>query len=155
MEIERKFLIEGFPSEEGFEEKIAEQYYITTEPYIRIRRSESKGKVKYVLTFKGEGTLTRTETEIDLTEGQYEELKALCKGRPLRKRTRIYPLENGLFLEVSAVNEGEEEGFFYAEVEFPTEEAANAFVPLPYLGKDVTDNPEYKMNRVAERLNLK
>ena len=155
MEIERKFLIEGFPQGEFIKEKFAEQYYITTDPYIRIRKSESAGKISFMLTFKGQGTLSRTETELSLTEGQYEDLKSLCKGRPLKKHTRIYPLEGGLLLEASAVNEGEEGSFFYAEVEFPTEEAANEFIPLPYLGKDVTEDPEYKMNRVAERLNLK
>ena len=154
MEIERKFLIEGFPQGEYVKEKFAEQYYITTDPYVRIRKSESAGKVSYKLTFKGQGTLARTETELDLTESQYEELKTLCKGRPLKKHTRIYPLENGLFLEASAVNEGEEGAFFYGEVEFPTEEAAKEFIPLPYLGKDVTEDDEYKMNKVAERFNL-
>ena len=154
MEIERKFLIDSFPQGDACEDRQVEQYYITTDPYIIVRRSVIGNGISYRLTFKGEGTLSRTETEIDLTEKQFEELKLLCKGRPLKKHTKVYPIGGGLFLEVSSVNEGEEGGFFYAEVEFPTEEAAKEFIPLPCLGKEVTDDPEYKMNRVAERFNL-
>lgn len=155
MEIERKFLIAGFPEAVAEKEKFSEQYYITTEPYVRIRKSLSENKAKYILTFKGEGTIVRSETEFDMTEAQYEELKTLCKGRPLKKHTKIYPLDNGLFLEVSAVNEDEEEGFFYAEVEFSSEEEAKKFNPPPFLGSDITDDPDYKMNRIFERFNSK
>jgi adenylate cyclase len=36
-----------------------------------------------------------------------------------------------------------------AEVEFESEAAAEAFTPPPWLGRDVTDEPGYKNQRLA------
>ena len=68
MEIERKFLIDGFP--QGLpllEEAVVYQGYLCVDPVVRIRSKETAGKkTSYVLCFKGEGTLARQEIEMDL-----------------------------------------------------------------------------------------
>lgn len=53
----------------------------------------------------------------------------------IRKDYRIYQLPDGRKLECSLVDGGTENAFLYAEVEFPTVEEANAFVPLLFWAK--------------------
>jgi CYTH domain-containing protein len=63
MEIERKFLVESLPDTSGCAKREIEQGYISRDPEIRIRR---KGD-KYYITFKGQGDLSRAETEISIS----------------------------------------------------------------------------------------
>ena len=49
-------------------------------------------------------------------------------------------------LEVSLVDAGRPTAFFYAEVEFPTVEAARAFVPPPFLGEEKTESGDFSMS---------
>ena len=66
----------------------------------------------------------------------------------IRKEQRRYPLEGGLVLEVNQVDQGEPGSFFYAEVEFPTREAALAWEPdkwSGYLSREVTGQPGQSM----------
>lgn len=147
MEIERKFLIDGFP--QGLpllDEAVVYQGYLCVDPVVRIRSKETAGKkTSYVLCFKGEGTLARQEIEMDLTAEQFGQLRELI-GRPLvRKDYKVYALPGGLRLECSLVDRGTPTAFYYAEVEFGTVEQAAAFVPPPFLGRDVTEEPGYGM----------
>ena len=47
------------------------------------------------------------------------------------------------------VFEGKFEGLMLAEVEFETEEEANAFVPPEWFGRDVTYSGEFQNSRLA------
>ena len=49
---------------------------------------------------------------------------------------------------------GEYEGLKLAEVEFPSEEAALAFVPPEWFGREVTFTGEYQNSRLALAENL-
>ena len=54
MEIERKFLIDGFPSDLPLlKESEVEQGYLATAPVVRIRREIVGGAPSHVLCFKG------------------------------------------------------------------------------------------------------
>ena len=135
MEIERKFLLHGFP--QGLpllEESVMEQGYLCTDPVVRIRSKEKDGRKTYRLCFKGEGRLVRQETEMDLTESQFGELSNLLRAPMVRKEFRVYALPGG------------ERQFFYAEVEFPTVEAAHAFQPPAFLGREVTEHAGFSMS---------
>jgi adenylate cyclase len=44
---------------------------------------------------------------------------------------------------------GDLEGLVVAEVEFASEEDADAFDPPAWLGREVTDDPRYKNQRLA------
>ena len=146
MEIERKWLISGFP--EGLpelERAHAEQSYLCTAPVVRVRKKWNASGCSYVLCFKGKGTLAREEIELMLDAGTYERIRALAGADPIRKDYRVYALEGGLRLECSRVDEGAPEEFYYAEVEFPTVEEALAFAPPAFLGREVTEESGWGM----------
>ena len=56
--------------------------------------------------------------------------------------------DGGLVIELD-VYTGDLEGLVVAEVEFDSEEAAEAFAPPEWFGEDVTDDVRYKNQRLA------
>lgn len=146
VEIERKWLMDAFPTLPYEKEYTTEQGYLSFGPaVVRIRRYMDAPAKACVLTIKGGGTLARTEVETPLTADQYEALLPLLAAPSARKKTRLYPLPGGLTLECSLVDEGEPTAFYYAEVEFDSIEAAQAFMPPPWLGREVTEEPGHSM----------
>lgn len=152
MEIERKWLTDGWP--QGLEEQrriLMRQGYITTRPTVRIRSEASGDVTEYVLCFKGAAGpdgLAREEIETNIAPELFAKLEAFI-GRPLiEKEQRRYALPGGLTLEVNQVDRGQPGEFFYAEVEFPTKEAALAWQPGElgeYLSDEVTGKPGQSM----------
>lgn len=152
MEIERKWLTDGWP--QGLEEQrriLMRQGYITTRPTVRIRSEKSGDVTEYVLCFKGAAGpdgLAREEIETNIAPELFAKLEAFI-GRPLiEKEQRRYALPGGLTLEVNQVDRGQPGEFFYAEVEFPTREAALAWQPGElgeYLSDEVTGKPGQSM----------
>ena len=152
MEIERKWLTDGWP--QGVEEQrriLMRQGYITTRPTVRIRSEASGDVTEYVLCFKGAAGpdgLAREEIETNIDLELFAKLEAFV-GRPLiEKEQRRYALPGGLTLEVNQVDRGQPGEFFYAEVEFPTKEAALAWQPGElgeYLSDEVTGKPGQSM----------
>ena len=152
MKIERKWLTDGWP--QGLEEQrriLMRQGYITTQPTVRIRSEASGDVTEYVLCFKGAAGpdgLAREEIETNIDLELFAKLEAFV-GRPLiEKEQRRYALPGGLTLEVNQVDRGQPGEFFYAEVEFPTKEAALAWQPGElgeYLSDEVTGKPGQSM----------
>ena len=152
MEIERKWLTDGWP--QGLEEQrciLMRQGYITTRPTVRIRSEASGDVTEYVLCFKGAAGpdgVAREEIETNIAPELFAKLEAFI-GRPLiEKEQRRYALPGGLSLEVNQVDRGRPGEFFYAEVEFPTREAALAWQPGElgeYLSDEVTGKPGQSM----------
>lgn len=152
MEIERKFLIDSFP--EGLpllEEATVYQGYLAVDPVVRIRSKETDKGKSFILCFKGDGTIARQETELEITEAVFRELKALLKHPLVRKDYKIYALPGGERLECSLVDRGTPTEFYYAEVEFRSIEQANAFQPPAFLKKDVTEDRSYSMGNYWAR----
>lgn len=152
MEIERKWMVSGWP--QGLpctEEYQMEQAYFSVRPTVRIRREAlAGGQTRYVLCFKGAGTLAREEIETDLDAGLYARLKALLGKPPIVKTRRGYALPGGLTLEVNQVDAGQPGEFFYAEIEYPSTGAALAWRPdgaalAAYLSDEVTGKPGASM----------
>ncbi len=147
MEIERKFLIDRFPDLPELGSAKVWQGYLSTAPVVRIRRAElPDGSERFEMTVKGKGTLVRTEVNIDITAEQYDEMATLLTREPIFKDYHVYDLGGGLRLECSIVDGDTDHGFMYAEVEFESVEAANAFEPPAYLGEEVTEVPGFSMN---------
>lgn len=152
MEIERKWLTQGWPEGAALQRTIQmEQGYIALRPTVRIRREAEGDTVRHVLCFKGKADaagLAREEIELELTSDQFSRLEDLI-GLPLiQKEQRRYLLDGGLVLEVNQVDKGQPGEFFYAEVEFPTREAALAWKPgilSDYLSHEVTGQPGFSM----------
>ncbi|MFV0353476.1 MAG: hypothetical protein ACK5JF_14415 [Oscillospiraceae bacterium] len=145
VEIERKWLMKQFPEMSWHSEEHMEQGYISFSPAVRIRKTVTEEKTNYMLTIKGKGTLSRTEVETPITQEQYEALVPLLAAPPATKKLRRYQLPQGLELECSLVDEGEASAFYYAEIEFATEQQANAFVAPPWFGREVTEEKGYSM----------
>ena len=141
MEIERKFLIDGFPSDLPLlKESEVEQGYLATAPVVRIRREIVGG--------------ARQEVELPLTAETFRQLEDLLPAPMIRKTYKVYALPDGLRLEVSLVDAGTPRAFFYAEVEFDTLEQARAFVPPACLGRDVTEEPGWSMGAYWEKTRM-
>ena len=132
MEIERKWMVNGWPEGLPLKEEFAmRQGYISVRPTVRIREEAlTGGKTHYVLCFKSGGGLAREEIERDIDPALFNDLETKIIGRPLiPKLRRSYLLPDGAVLEVNHVDEGQPTEFWYAEVEYPTVEAARSWQP--------------------------
>ena len=146
MEIERKFTVKELPENlSDYPCKRIEQGYLCTKPVLRVRR---KGE-EYWLTYKGEGLLVREEHEFPLTAEAYHHLLAKVDGRIIQKDRYHIPYEK-YTIELD-VFDGELAPLVIAEVEFPSVEAANAFVPPAWFGEDVTENPAYSNSNLSKK----
>lgn len=132
MEIERKWMVSGWP--EGLQllkTHKMDQGYISVRPTVRIRREALVGgATELILCFKGAAGadgLSRQEIETKIDEELFAKLEALI-GRPLiRKERRTYLLPDGHRLEVNCVDEGLPSAFWYAEIEYGTEDEARSW----------------------------
>jgi adenylate cyclase len=146
-EIERKWLLAGdLPAEVlAVEAELIEQGYLvigSDGSEVRLRRKSGRP----VLTVKSAGTLSRSETEIDLAEEQYTALWPATEGRRVIKRRRR--LGNGIEVDLY---EGALDGLAVAELEFDSESAAAGFVPPDWFGLEVTEDRAYKNQQLASR----
>lgn len=141
MEIERKFLIskENLPENlEQYPSHKIEQGYLCTDPVVRIRREDEE----YYLTYKSRGLMVREEYNLPLNAGAYQHLKEKTDGILLSKIRYRIPEKDGLTIELDVFS-APYEGLLLAEVEFPSEEAANSYVPPTWFGTDVTSSTAY------------
>ena len=138
MEIERKWMVNGWPEGLPLKEEFAmRQGYISVRPTVRIREEAlTGGKTHYVLCFKSGSGLAREEIERDIDPALFNDLETKIIGRPLiPKLRRSYLLPDGAVLEVNHVDEGQPTEFWYAEVEYPTVEAARSCSLPPWASR--------------------
>lgn len=148
MEIERKFLIdrEQLPEHlERFPCLQIEQGYLCTDPVVRIRRQNED----YYLTYKSKGLMAREEYNLPLSQESYLHLKPKADGIVISKTRYLIPEKNGLTIELDVFH-GIYEGLFLAEVEFPSEEAANSYLPPSWFGEDVTCSSAYHNSTLSK-----
>lgn len=139
MEIERKFLIPALPDDlESYAFHLIEQGYLCTDPVVRIRRQDDD----YILTYKGKGLMCREEYNLPLNQESYEHLKTKIDGNLISKKRYLIPIDHELTIELDVFH-APFETLRLAEVEFPSEDAANAFVPPAWFGTDVTMDGHY------------
>ena len=152
MEIERKFTLKKLPENlETYPCHIIEQAYLNTSPVVRIRQQDDS----YYLTYKGNGLMAREEYNLPLDKPSYQHLLQKADGNVISKKRYVIPLENPQFtddfisfstpelvIELD-IFEPPFAPLIMAEVEFPSEEMANAFLPPDWFDEDVTMNPEY------------
>ena len=148
IEIERKFLVAKPPSDlERWPSTAIEQGYLTVDqegPEVRVRR---RGEQAY-LTVKAGGGRVRVEEEIEIEGDRFERLWPLTEGRRIEKTRYEVDGHGGHLIEVD-VYTGDLDGLVTAEVEFDSEEAADAYEPPGWLGEDVTEDLRYKNQRLA------
>lgn len=152
-EIERKFLLESFPTNLPLKEEFQVfQAYLSIDPEVRIRRNVIGNQdVAYFLAIKSSGDLVRQEVELHITKEQFHALAEMVTKPFITKDFRIYQLPGELELQCSLVDKGLDTEFIYAEVEFPSVQASEDFKPLPCFTADVTKDSFYKMKNFWER----
>lgn len=148
MEIERKFLLKSLPDNlEEYPFHQIEQGYLNTQPVIRIRRQDEE----YYLTYKSKGLMVREEYNLPLTKEAYSHLLPKIDGKLIKKTRYLIPIEDSKLTIELDIFEGDLAPLVFAEVEFPTEEEANAFTPPEWFGEDVTYSPAYHNSVLSQR----
>jgi adenylate cyclase len=150
MEIERKFLISDLPSDiDTWVSRRIEQGYICTDPVLRIRHSGDR----YSFVYKSSGLLAHQEETFPLTEESYNHLSTKVDGKIIRKTRYVKPIDDNLKIELDVfdnVYEPDGSNLKMAEVEFPSVEAADAFTPPAWFGKDVTMDKKYHNSEMSK-----
>ncbi|MDE6387451.1 MAG: CYTH domain-containing protein [Lachnospiraceae bacterium] len=162
MEIERKFTIKKLPDQlEQYSCHIIEQAYLNTDPVVRVRRQDDA----YYMTYKGKGLLAREEYNLPLNKTSYYHLREKADGNVISKRRYVIPIEQPTFASeykesVDQISLCVELDIFeapfapliIAEVEFPSKDIANAFVPLDWFDQDITNDPSYHNSNLSRRV---
>ena len=160
MEIERKFTVKELPENlEQYPCHIIEQAYLNTDPVVRVRRQDDE----YYMTYKGRGLLAREEYNLPLNEPSYYHLREKADGNVISKKRYVIPITDPSFTsdytpDVDQVSLCIELDIFdapfapliIAEVEFPSEDMANAFLPLNWFDQDVTHDPAYHNSNMSK-----
>lgn len=142
-EIERKFVAGVLPDPAGLGpgERLR-QGYIAEEGdvVVRIRISDKGAR----LTIKAGAGMTRTEVEVELSADEAETLWPHTSGRRIAKtRYRILLDPSDNYVAEVDVYEGDLVGLCTVEVEFANEDAARAFEPPRWFGREVTGQHEW------------
>lgn len=157
MEIERKWHMKHAPELPLRTHTRMSQSYLSLTPEVRIRRYEdlmNGAADTYELTIKSEGTIAREEINKPLSAEEYDILLRMTDGcAPIVKDHRTYDYQ-GYVLEFSAVDPGRESAFTYAEVEFPTLEAAKAFAAPDWFGAETTEQQGFRMKGYWKKTRL-
>jgi CYTH domain-containing protein len=144
IEIERRFLVDRLPDELP-EPVQVEQAYISTVPVsVRARLIGDRR----VLTIKSGQGLERMEIEHDLTPEEFDALWRLPNELRISKRRHRIDLGNGLTAELDLFD-GALTGRRLVEVEFDSVDAAHAFTPPAWFGREVTDDGRYTNGALA------
>jgi len=147
-EIERKLLVEALPDDlGGWVAARLEQGYlaITDDVEVRVRRKDG---ATAVLTVKSAPALARVEEELPLDGAAFERLWPLTEGRRLVKVRHTREAAPGVRFELD-VYEGALAGLVTLEVEFADEDAAHAWTPPPWAGREVTGDKAYANQSLA------
>jgi CYTH domain-containing protein len=138
-EIERKFLVkqDKLPALPDGDE--LEQGYLGVDPAVRVRLVARPDGTRHAeLTIKGKGLLKRAEFNYPIPAADAEALLKMC-GRSLRKvRRRLGRWELDHFRT---------RDLWLAEIELSAED--EKFDRPPWLGQEVTEDPEYANSRLA------
>lgn len=168
LEIERKFLVSarnlplsnkladenaGYYS--GGDFQIIQNYIPNGETKLRLRYqhhqdSDDQGcssEISHFLTAKSGQGLERQEVEIRIAKDIYNAL--LPKSKAMLSKRRLIFLYRGHKIEIDMF-EVSLRGLIIAEVEFETVEAAQAFVPPAWFGKEVTEDARYCNENLAQ-----
>lgn len=153
MEIERKYTIKELPANlDSYPCHLIEQAYLNTNPVVRIRKEDDT----YYLTYKGSGMMAREEYNLPLNEESYYHLLEKADGIVITKKRYVLPLtdfqpdnKDNLFIELD-IFEGKLAPLIIAEIEFPTKEMADSFIPPELFSEDVTFNPKYHNSNLSK-----
>ena len=152
-EIERKYAIRYLPKDIEIQAvKDIEQAFIYQDnTIIRIRniktheRNSNGKQMDYIYTVKTKGDMQYDkhsteakayEIENNISKEEYGKLLTKKISNQITKTRMVVPIQNNLKVEIDIYGEYLQ-GFLTAEVEFPSEEAANQFEKPDWLGEEI------------------
>lgn len=137
IEIERKFTLKSLPADlETYPCQTIEQAYLNIAPVVRVRQSGDK----YTLTYKGAdgNIITKKRYRIPLENPQFDQERYLPFPAPQ------LTIELDIFDPPFAP-------LIMAEIEFNSQEMADAFIPPEWFDQDVTLNPAYHNSAMSRQ----
>jgi CYTH domain-containing protein len=151
MERERKFLVSRRPS--GLakfpHKRIRQGYLAAPNPHdnmpVEVRVRDEAGK--HSLAVKGGRGASRAEVELPIPGKVFRSLWRLTKGKRTEKVRYRIPLSK-LIVELD-VYLGKLHGLMTGEVEFNSERQLRAFHPPDWLGREITDQPQFSNSRLS------
>ena len=139
-EIERKFFVKTMPNLSGIKPQKYERYFLERGNGTEIRISKVDDSYKYEVK-REISALERTREKREITKEEFDRLKQGTHEAIIRDRYNI-PSDHGSTHEIAIqIYHGRFEGLIRAEVEFESQEDAEAFVPLPWMGEEMTGLP--------------
>lgn len=138
IERERRFLVREVPEALPDGSRIVQGYLMTMPAAVRVRRRDTA----CTLTIKTGTGLARTEIERSITDAEFDALWDVANDLRIEKHRHLIPLADGLIAEVDLFT-GPLAGRRLVEVEFDTDDAAAAFEPPAWFGREVTDDGRY------------
>lgn len=152
LEIERKWLVcpssshkglAGFRTRGATSVSIEQGYLVLGDSEARLRRKEGA----HIITLKGSGGRSRCEVEVELSSEQFAALWPATEGRRLEKTRTSFPIAQPtgepVVVEVDEFH-GVHAPLVVVECEFPSDTAADTFVPPGWFGVEVTEDGSYK-----------
>jgi adenylate cyclase len=148
VEIERKYLVEALPPDfsQHQADAIEQGYLAIGDDGVEVRLRRRAGRA--LLTVKSGPGHVRVEEEMAIEERRFDSLWPLTEGRRVVKTRHLVPINGGLVVELDVYAEALD-GLLTAEIEFPSLEASEAFVPPPWLGRDITGDARYANQSLA------
>ncbi len=145
-EIERKFFVNELPDLSKLEPLHYERYYLENSNGKEVRIS--KVNETYIYEEKlGISKLERTTSKKEISEIEFNKLKQQQASEGLIRDS--YQLSNNPDISIKIYN-GRFNGLIRAEVEFNSEEDAVSFVPLEWMGEEMTDLPIARDGKLIE-----
>lgn len=145
-EIERAFVADHRPDPELLGPGVPlRQGYVASEGDVEVRLRIAEDRA--VLTIKSGGGLTRDEVELTVGEADAEALWPLTAGRRIAKHRHRVPIGE-LIAEVDVYGDTLA-GLCRIEVEFDSEQAATAFDPPAWFGREVTGDERWRNASLA------
>ena len=148
-EIERKFLVRFLPDnlDQYQSEEINQGYIVIMEDGTEVRLRKISDK--YFQTIKSGGDEIRNETEIEITEQQFDSLWKITEGKRLEKVRYKIPYGKST-IELDIYHDSLE-GLITAEIEFDSPQASDVFDPPEWFGNEITGDKRYKNQNLALR----
>lgn len=163
-EIERRFIVSGPPilTFGDIQIQFIQQTYLSTsgDSTLRVRKIfqyvKGKEEEKYTMCYKEGKGIVRDEFEFEIDRSTYQDLLNLDKKRKPLIKNRFTSTDGGIRydMDIYAEIELQKDGtivkksdpspmFAVVEVEFETEEEANEFQPLEWMGEEISNNKKY------------
>lgn len=156
IEIEKKYLLTSIPKEVAFEsEKIIYQTYLAIgEEEMRIRKTIKNDKETHTLTIKKGSGLSREELETDISRSTYNQLLSGTTNKPLIKTRKVSKGISDGHEYIAEIDIYESiEDLMVVEVEFHSEQSAKQFIKPTWFGEEVTEDKNYKNQKLWKKIN--